>query len=260
MATIQLAFQRDSATGQVLFDANGYPIFATNTGANTYGAMQARIADEVLGSPTTAEIQLAIQDAISTFEPQSFWFNDMRYYGVSGSSSSLQTVAGQEFYSYQDLPELINMPYIRKIMVFAFGNRYPLENRSQEWIDDQSINPTWQGLPTDWSWSGGALRIYPIPNGAYPLIVTGTIRFAPLVNDADYACWTNEAERLIRTEAKRTLFVNITRNPQQAATMSQELYGNPAAGIQGYLAQLRRESTARGGGGGGKIRPSRGYL
>ncbi len=259
--TIQLAFDRDPTTGQVLFNASGYPVFTANTGASTYGDMQTRIADEVLGSPTTAQIKNAIQDAIGTFERQQFWFNDMRYYGgVTGSLSNLQTVAGKEFYSYQDLNTLINMPYIRQIMVLAFNNRYPLVNRSQEWIDDQSVSTTWQGLPTDYCWVGGALRIYPVPNDAYPLIVTGTIRFAPLVDDADFDCWVNEAEPLIRTEAKRNLFTNITRNPAQATAMAQEIYGNPAIGMQGYLAQLRRESTARGGGGGGKIRPSRGYM
>lgn len=260
MTTVQLAFQRDPTTGQIIFDASGYPVFATNAGANTYGDMQTRIQDEILGSPTVAQIKNAIQDAIATFERQQFWCSDMRYYGVTGSASNLQTVRDQEFYSYQDLNVLINMPYIRRVMVFAFNNRYPLENRSQEWIDDQSVSPTWNGLPTDWCWSAGAMRIYPIPNQSYPLIISGTLRFAPLIDDVDYNCFTNELESLIRTEAKRLLFTNITRNPMQAESMAREIYGDQSRGMQGYLAQARRESTTRAGGGGGKIRASRGYL
>ena len=260
MAGIQLAFDRDPTTGQILFGTDGYPIFASNVGANTYQNLQGRVQNEVLGSPTTTDIQNAIQDAISEYERESFWFNDMRYFGdVTGSSSDLQTVQGQEFYSYADLPMLISMPHLSKILVLAFSNRYPLIQRTKQWIDDQSISTTWQGLPTDWAWQSGALRLYPVPNGGYPLILDGTIRFAPLVNGTDYNCWTNEAERLIRTEAKRLLFRDITRDSDQVAAMELELMGNPQTGRQGALAQLRRE-TMRRAGGPGKLRPSRSYF
>lgn len=260
MATLQLTFQRNASTGEVLFDVDGYPMFATNTGANTYAQMQARIQNEVLGSPTLSDVQNAIQDAISEYERETFWFNDMRTYGdVAGSLSDLQTIAGKEFYSSQDLPVLVAMPHIRKMMVLAFNQRYTLVNRTPQWIDDQSISPTWNGLPTDWCWQAGSLRIYPIPNETYPLIIDGTIRFRPLSADADYNCWTNEAERVIRTEAKRLLFRDITRDQDQVAAMELELMGNPATGRQGALAMIRRESTRRAGGP-GRIRPSRGYL
>lgn len=260
MATIQIIFARDSATGQVQFDSSGYPIFGTNAGANTYANMQARIANEVLGSPTASDIRNAIQDAISEFERQTFWFNDMRTFGdVAGSSSNLQTVQGKEFYSYQDLPVLVNMPHIRKIMVFAFQQRYPLISRTPQWMDDQSISPVWNGLPTDWCWQAGSMRLYPIPNDAYPLIVDGNIRFPALVNDSDYNCWTNEAERLIRYEAKRLLFRDIIRDDGQVTAMEGEIYGNPMIGKQGALAQIRRESMRRAAGP-VAIRPSRGYM
>lgn len=262
MAILQLGFLRDAPTGQILFDTNGYPKFddTFNTGANTYAQLQARIQNEVLGSPTLTDIKNAIQDAIHEYERQTFWFNDMRTFGdVTGSLSDLVTVQGKEFYSQQDLPTIIQMPHLRKLMVYAFNQRYTLVSRTPQWIDDQSISPTWNGLPTDYCWQAGSLRLYPIPNDAYPLIVDGVIRFPPLVNDADYSVWTNEAERLIRIEAKRLLFRDITRDQGQADAMEQELQGNPATGRQGALAQLRRESTRRAGGP-GKLRPSRSYM
>lgn len=253
MAGIQLAFQRDPSTGQISFGANGYPLFEANVGANTYGSLQARVQDEVLGSSTTSQIQNAIQDAIASYERESFWFNQIRYY------SALTTVSGQEFYSYDDWPPLNAMPHISKVLILAFANRYPLNERTLQWIDDQSISTTWQGLPTDWCFQSGALRLYPVPNGGYPIILDGTIRFAPLVNSTDFNCWTNEAEALIRTEAKRLLFTNISRDAEQAAAMQSELMGDPSMGRQGVLAMLRRETTRRAGGT-GKIRPSRGYI
>ncbi|MDE2100782.1 MAG: hypothetical protein KGL39_26285, partial [Patescibacteria group bacterium] len=238
-----------------------------NTSANTYAQLQARVAAEVLGFAASSDanngtsyIVNAIQDAISEFERETFWFNDMRTFGGSvGSQSDLQTVLGQEFYSYADLPVLVNMPHIRKVMVLAFANRYPLVERTQQWIDDVSISTTWQGLPTDYCIQAGALRLYPVPNGGYPLIIDGTIRFPPLVNQSDYNVWTNRGEWLIRTEAKRLLFTNVNRDADQAAAMERELMGEPATGRQGALAQLRRESMRRAGGT-GRIRPSRGYM
>lgn len=264
MAIIDISYVRDPATGQTLFDADGFPIYndAMNlaAGANTYLQLQNRIQNEVLGSPTVSDIQNAIQDAIAEYERESFDFNRVRYFGdVTGSGSDLQTVQGQEFYSSVDLPVLINYPHITKILVLAFNNRYPLINRSPQWLDDQSLSPTWQGLPTDWCWDSGALRLYPIPDAGYPIILDATIRFRPLVAPTDYSVWTNRAEALIRMESKRLLFVNIIRDEAQAQKMELEVQGDPRTGRQGSLGMLRREATRRAGGT-GKLRASRSYF
>lgn len=256
----EIDYQRDPASGQPLFDANGYPLIVANPSANTYGMLQTRVQYETLGPATAQDVQNAISDALTLYEQEAFWFNDMRTFGgVAGSLSNLQTVDGKEFYSSQDLPVLTNMPHIRQIMVLAFANRYPLKQRTQQWIDDQSISTTWQGLPTDWCWSGNSIRLYPVPNGGYPLIIEGTIRFQPLVNTSDYNVWTNRGERLIRLEAKRILFKDINRDAEQAASMEAEIYGDPRTGRQGALAILRRESMRRAGGP-GRFRASKGYM
>ncbi len=260
MAFADITYQRDPVTGQVLFDANGFPLQASGQTANTYADLQARIADEVLGSPTTAQIQNAIQDAISTFERGSFDFNRIRSFGgVTGSLSDLQTVLGKEFYGNGDLPVLVNFPHISKILILAFNNRDPLNERTTSWIDDASVSTSWNGLPTDWAWDSGALRLYPVPDGAYPIIIDATIRFAPLVNPTDFNPWTNRAEALIRFEAKRLLFLNITRDADQAMAMEREILGDPMRGKIGQLAILKAE-TMRRSGGPGRLRASRGYF
>jgi hypothetical protein len=287
MAIVDIVYSRDPQTGQVLFDQFGYPVYGSNPNANTYGQLQARVQNEVLGSPTTTDIQNAIQDAIEEYSRETFDFNRMRFfapsatlvplldsagnvqtdtagnvqYDTSGASSNatLTTVQGKEFYSNVDLPVLVNYPHITKVLVLAFANRYPLIQRTPQWIDDVSLSTSWEGLPTDWAWDSGSLRIYPIPNGGYPLIIDATIRFAPMVNPSDFSVWTNRAEALIRTEAKRLLFINIIRDAGQAQAMELELMGNPATGRQGALAMVRREATRRAGGP-GKLRASRAYF
>jgi hypothetical protein len=245
------SFQRDSTTGQIKFDSNGYPLVNAVAGSNTYGAMQARIADEVLGSPTTAHIQNAIQDAISKYESERFYFNDMRYYGVTGSGATMQTVAGREYYADPDLPAIIRWPHIEQVVVLAFNSRYTLEPRTPQAMADLSVSTTSHGLPTDWCWEAGALRLYPIPDASYPLIITGTMRFAPLANSSDTNPWMNEAEKLIRCCAKRLLFIHITRDAPMAQAMQAE--------EQDALQDLRKENTERAGGP-GLIRPSKGYF
>lgn len=264
MAIIDVAYLRDASTGQTLFDVKGYPQFdaTANAGANTYAQLQARVQNEVLGSPTILDIQNAISDAILMFERNTFYFNNVRSFGAdTGSLSNLQTVQGKEFYSNVDLPILLNMPHIMKIMVLAFSNRYPLIQRTPQWIDDQSLSTTWQGLPTDWcTMEDGALRLYPVPDGGYPLVLDATIRFKPLVDDADYNCWTNRAERLIRLTAKMLLFKDITRDAQQAALFEREVYGDSNnLQFQGEFSRLKGE-TGRRAGGTGRLRPSRGYM
>ena len=260
MAIVEINYQRDPATGQVLFGASGYPLIVAAPTANTYGQMQARIQNEVLGLITADDVKNAIQDAIAEYERETFWFNSVRIFGdVTGSNSNLQTAVGQEFYSSQDLPVLTQVPHISKVLIFAFNNRYELKERTYQWMDDVSLSPTWNGLPDSWCWQSGALRLYPIPNGIYPLVLDVTTRFQPLVNDSDYNVWTNRAEWLVRTEAKRVLFRNITRDEDQAQFMEMELMGDPSTGRQGALAQLRRESMRRAGGV-GRIRGSRGCL
>lgn len=260
MPIVDIKYVRDPDSGQVLFDADGYPQYDTNTGANTYGQLQARVQNEVLGSPTTQNIKDAIQDAILEFERESFDFNQMRFFGAeAGSFSNLVTVQGKEFYSNVDLPVLVNYPHITKVNVLAFSNRYPLIQETPQWMDDASVSTTWQGMPTNWCWQAGSIRIFPVPNAVYPLILDATIRFRPMDADTDYSVWSNRAEALIRMEAKRLLFKNITRDPDQAASMELEVMGDPRTGRQGALAILRREATRRAGGT-GKLRPSRAWM
>ena len=260
MVATATIWQRDPVRGFVLFDADGFPLAVPQADAKTFGDMKTRVKYETLGPATMDDVTNAIQDAIAAFDQEQFWFSDIRYFAPLGSGGSqLNTSRGKEYYSWQDLPSLVNMPHIRHVSVYAFGNRYELFPRTPQWFARQSINPNWNALPTDWCWEAGALRLYPIPNDTYPLIVLGTMRFRPPTTDADTSPWFVEGEQLIRAEAKRLLFTNIDRDADQAAAMVGEIYGMPQMGRQGILGLLRRETTRRAGGP-GRIQHSRGYL
>lgn len=181
---------------------------------------------------------------------------------LNQNASTIQTTLGKEFYSDADFPSLLNMPHLSKIMVLAFNNRYELRNRTAQWIADQSLSTTWQGLPTDWCiQDDGSIRIYPVPNGTYPLILeNATIRFRPPQFGSDYSPWTNRGERLIRYTAKMLLFRDIIRDQAQTAVFEKEVFGDPMQpGKVGELGRLKKESFRRTGGP-GRMRASRGYM
>lgn len=188
----------------------------------TFADMQNRIADELGGrtdllapspSMTLSPIQLAIQDAVQFWENDRFFFNEDR---VAGAFS---TVKGQEFYSVSDWADIPNLLHIDKLSVLISGNRYFMKPRTEQYMEDISMNPSWQGQPVDYSYYNFQLRFYPIPDNAYPINVLRTFQLAALSGNNDSTIWTNEAEQLIRLTAKQYLYRDTILDDQKSASM-----------------------------------------
>lgn len=143
---------------------------------------------------------------------------------------------------------------IDKLHVLISNNRYPLNPRSWSYLEDVSVNPNVMGLPVDYAYAAGQLRLYPIPNMQYAVTATGTQRLTPLLQAGDENAWTLDAEALIRAEAKMDIYENILQEPQLAQRMKIQIYGDPTEPRdRGYLFPLKAETTARRR---AKIRPS----
>ena len=241
----------------------------------TYGEMQARIADEVLGGVSTIQITGAIQDAILEYENQRFWFNESRWdqrpltdtsgFPVLDSGGNpitgaaiLTTQRSIEFYPLVNsgtsgaAKTLSQISHFDKLVVLAFNNRYSLVWQTPQWMDDMSVGPNWYALPQFWTLQAEEIRFYPIPDQAYPIYVIGTQRFPTLVNLTDSNPWMREGEQLIRRRAEHILYRTILRNPDMAAIMGSDRDPTSEVGIA-YTA-LRRETQTRGGP--TRIRPS----
>lgn len=188
----------------------------------TYSQLQYRIADELGGrtellSPSTGEvlspIQLAIQDAIQFWDGERFYFNEYR------TTGAFTTVVGQEFYTASDWPDIATIQHIDKMSVLISGNRYFMVGRTAEYMEDISMNASWSGQPVDYSYYNYQLRLYPIPNGAYPVNVLGTKHFTDLTNASDTNVWTTDGEMLIRATAKQFLYRDTILDDNKAASM-----------------------------------------
>ncbi len=184
--------------------------------------MQNRIADELGGrtdllapSPNLAysPIQYAIWDAISYWQNDRYWFNEYR---VTGAFS---TVVGQEFYTSADWADIATIQHIDKLSILISQNRYFMVGRTEQFMEDISMNRQWTGQPVDYSYYNFQLRFYPIPNGVYPVNVLGTRMADPLVDDSDTNIWTEEGEQLIRATAKWFLYRDTILDDAKAASM-----------------------------------------
>jgi hypothetical protein len=192
----------------------------------TFGDLQNRIADELGGradllspSPGLADspISLAIWSAINMWQNERFWFNEYR------SANAFNTNVGQEFYTALDWPDIATIHHIDKLSVIISQNRYFMTPRTEQYMEDISINPYWSGQPVDYSYYNFRLRFYPIPNGVYPVNVLGTQSFTPLVAGNDSNPWTTLAEPLIRATAKLYLYRDTLQDDDRAQAMAQAM-------------------------------------
>jgi hypothetical protein len=168
----------------------------------TYGDMQTRIADELINeSITTAQIKLAIQDAIGMYENMSFWFNQKK-------AQTFSTVALQEYYT---ATELSDIPYITKFYGMDVTNSgTQIQMNPADFLEiDQQQTGSITGLPRSWAYFNQKIRMYPIPDAVYTITLNYTYKLATLSADADTNVWMVEAENLIRLCAKRILARDI---------------------------------------------------
>lgn len=186
----------------------------------TYGSMQNRIADELGGRTdlltpstgmTTAPIPLAIQDAIKFYDNERFYFNEYR------TAGAFTTVLGQEFYTSSDWADIATITHIDKMSILISGNRFWMWGKTAQELEDISMNTSWVGQPVLYSYYNEQIRLYPIPDNAYPVNVLATKTFAELVNSSDTNPWVNDAEAMIRGRAKYYLFRDTLQDVASAA-------------------------------------------
>lgn len=205
-----------------------------------YVHMQNRIVDELWGrsdlssaaaNMDVSPIKLAIQTAIKRFERERFYFNELR------TATAFSTVIAQEFYTSSDAAFIATLAHIDKMSIVSGGNRLYLEPRTAAYIEDMSMNASNTGLPMDYSYYGEKIRFYPIPDAVYAVNALYTQRFAELSGDTDTNSWMSDAEGLIRSEAKRILYVHELKDPEGAAAMANE--------VAGYYRDLKGETMRR---------------
>ena len=177
----------------------------------TLAVLKQRIADEVARDDLTVQIAYAISDAVKHYQPSRFWFTESR------SECVFSTVAAQEFYTSADEADIPNLLRIDQITLLDGTVKYELiraDDREIEIFDSATSN---RSRPSLFSYLGGQLRFYPIPDAVYTVRVAGITRLAVPSDDSGSNAWTNDAEELIRNRAKYLLYRDVIRDKGEAA-------------------------------------------
>lgn len=209
--------------------------------ADTLGDLKALIQDDLNRSDLASQIATEIASAIAQHQSKRFYFNEE-------NSLSFATVSGREWYGSADnsyIPDLLEIDSIR---LLRSGSRYTLTPRNFTDIENIAVLATATGQPGEYSYYNRQLRLYPIPNEAYPVNVSAVVRLPALTDDTSTNAWTkvNDAAELIRYEAEYRIYAAIIKDQEGAAT---------AAGLRD-AALMRLESETNRRIGVGRVRPT----
>lgn len=175
-----------------------------------FGTMITRIESEIHRSNIRTQVRSAIKSAIAHYEQdRPFFWNDER--------SEATTTASQK---YMPLPsDFVDFLGRYPLQITINQSTYPLNRRSWDYLQLIDLdNVVGEGIPFDWAYGDQQIRLYPIPQDAYPLTLFYKKRLAVLSADADTNEWVDPdgGERLIRARAKWDLYSNVIHQAQKA--------------------------------------------
>lgn len=198
---------------------------------STFAQLKSQIADDLSRTDLTTQISDAVLAAVVDHERTRFYFNERR------DAPAFSTVADQELYTSADDADIATIAHIDSLVMILNGSRRELCAQTEQWLDRMSGLGT--GAPTDYSYLAKRIRLYPIPDAAYQVYMTGQIRLAALSADGDTNAWTEDAKELIRCAAKEKIYRQVIHDFARADQMMNQ--------VQYQKQLLTSESTLRGG-------------
>lgn len=174
----------------------------------TRADLEAEIADDIddTEGEYAAQIVTAIQAAQRYCERENYYFNETR-------DETFATVADQEWYGVSDnanIPTLIEIA--RLLVVDEDGNVEELDRQLPETLEVWAGNAT-TGKPTDWTYFGQKIRLFPKPDAAdYTIrMQIGPYRLDALSQSTSTNAWLTEAYDLLKARAKYILWKNTLK-------------------------------------------------
>lgn len=175
----------------------------------TFASLRSAVAGDLVRSDLSTQIGTEINNAIRENSRRRFWFNQSR-------TLTFNTVSAQEFYGSADSASIPYICEVDSIILTDGANRYPLcqvDNDKMEFMDSPS---TADNRPSHWAYVYPELRLWPTPNAAYAIRITGLVAPVDLSADTDNNVFTVNAFDLIRHSARRRVQANILRDTEGA--------------------------------------------
>lgn len=194
--------------------------------SQTLGVQVDRIADELARGDLSSQIILEYKSAISYYESQRNWNNEVRL------STSLTASTAAEF---TDLPATRPCIDIDTVSINETSGEYKLiERRPYAWFEQKQAGGI-TGEPTHYCVYGNQIRWYPIPDDDYTMMVSGIFEdSSTLTSTACSTFWTNDLPSdLIRARAKAAVQINYLGDQAVKQEMIQ-------VANEGYLSAMER--------------------
>lgn len=207
----------------------------------TLAIMKARIASELRRTDLTTQIADAITTSIEAYKGHRFWFAVSR-------ALTFTTVAGQEFYTATDNANIGRIEKIDFVNLLVGTYPYLLSESDPDQIESLSLDGTQDGQPRYYSLYANQFRLYPIPEQAYTVRVSGIIGLGAPASDVEANnAWMIEGERLIRHRATFELATHVLRD--------KDIQESAALGVEDALTSLRLRSANRQASRGWRVTP-----
>jgi len=155
----------------------------------TLGEMTTNVANYLSRADLNTEIQDAIRRAVKYYERKMFFFNE------GHTSASLTTSSSQAAYNVPD-----DFAYDLNLMFTNNGHRYPLEKRTQQWIESIDVSDIF-GQPSYYSVYNGQIHYYPVPNQSHTVSLTYIKKAQSLTAVGSSNLFTLNAQDLIEARA-----------------------------------------------------------
>jgi hypothetical protein len=174
----------------------------------SFGQMVARIREDLdRGSSYDPRIKQAIVDAIRFYRSKRLSFNVKRARALLTSGN-----------------EVVSLPLdwieADDLRLEDSGSREPLEAVSYDEMEDWGRDDADRGMPMKYAVQHRELRLYPIPDRSYTLVLSYQFDYQNVSlsasNDATNP-WMDEGEELIRKHAMSELYVHYIDGPEAIA-------------------------------------------
>lgn len=191
--------------------------------------LRTNVASDLTRDDLAAQIKTAVLDAVKIHAASRFWFNVTR-------SKTFATVPGRLNYGASDLAEIPRIIELDRLFMIDGASRYPLDFYQVDDFEMIAASPS-EGRPCAYTRADNEILLWPTPNAVWTLRPHMFYRLPPLANDNDVTAWTDDAEQLIRAQAKWLLYTNVIEDEEGAArTLPQ---------IGDYKARLDAETSRR---------------
>ena len=203
----------------------------------TLGEMVRRIREDLdRGNDFDARIKRAIESAIKFYKNRRFGFNIKRAYA--------RLTSGNEYVS---LPtDWVEADFLQ---LQRGDDRYPMQEVSYDWIEDQFGPLGERGQPYAYAIQHRSLRLYPIPDRTYTLMLSFQYELKDVsqsASDGATNAWMTEGEELIRKHAMAdclVLYIDGAEAIAKGQLLKRECSDEIAVALESQAA--REQSSGR---------------